>query len=193
MIKSFCLVFGLFLGYGINYAVGAESGMPQLNPEFWMAQIFWLILIFSSLYIILWKIFLPRIMNSIENRKSKVIGDLNEAQKFKENAEKKLKEYNKIIDDAKNEARQIISENKKRLDKDIKNKKQKFLNEIEEELLSVEKEIKNLKKSSISSVNKIAADISSEVIKQLIGSEVNSSNVSAIIEDISKRKIVENQ
>tara|TARA_B100001167_G_C16542606_1_gene199701 strand:+ start:94 stop:492 length:399 start_codon:yes stop_codon:yes gene_type:complete len=132
-------------------------------------------------------------MNSIENRKSKVIGDLNEAQKFKENAEKKLKEYNKIIDDAKNEARQIISENKKRLDKDIKNKKQKFLNEIEEELLSVEKEIKNLKKSSISSVNKIAADISSEVIKQLIGSEVNSSNVSAIIEDISKRKIVENQ
>jgi len=57
MIKSFCLVFGLFLGYGINYAIGAESGMPQLNPEFWMAQIFWLILVFSSLYIILWKIF----------------------------------------------------------------------------------------------------------------------------------------
>ena len=44
------------------------------------------------------------------------------------------------------------------------------------QLLSVEKEIKNLKKSSISSVNKIAADISSEVIKQLIGSEVNSSS-----------------
>jgi len=193
MIKSFCLVFGLFLGYGINYAIGAESGMPQLNPEFWMAQIFWLILVFSSLYIILWKIFLPRIMNSIENRKSKVIGDLNEAQKFKENAEKKLKEYNKVIDDAKNEARKIISENKKKLDKDIKNKKQKFLNEIEEELLGVEKEIQNLKKSSISSVNKIAADISSEVIKQLIGSEVNSSNVSAIIEDISKRKMVENR
>ena len=40
----------------------------------------------------------------------------NEAQKFKENAEKKLKEYNKIIDDAKNEAKKIISENKKKLD-----------------------------------------------------------------------------
>jgi len=193
MMKSFCLAFGFVLGFGIKLAVGAESGMPQLNPEFWAAQIFWLIFIFSSLYIILWKIFLPRIMNSIENRKSKVIGDLNEAQKFKENAEKKLKEYNKIIDDAKNEAKKIISENKKKLDKDIKNKKQKFLNEIKEELLSVENEIQNLKKSSISSVNKIAAEISSEVIKQLIGSEANASNVSAIIEDISKRKMVENQ
>ena len=40
-------------------AIGAESGMPQLNPEFWSAQIFWLILIFTSLYLIIWKIFLP--------------------------------------------------------------------------------------------------------------------------------------
>ena len=40
--------------------------MPQLDPEFWGAQIFWLILIFAILYLIIWKIFLPRITNSIE-------------------------------------------------------------------------------------------------------------------------------
>ena len=55
--------------------------------------------------------------------------------------------------------------------------------------MSVEKEIKSLKKSSISSINKIAVEVSSEVIKQLVGTGVNMSNVSAIIEDISKRKI----
>ena len=66
--------------------------MPQLNPEFWIAQIFWLITIFSSLYLIIWKIFLPKITYSIENRKSKIVNDLNEAQKLKENAEKKLEE-----------------------------------------------------------------------------------------------------
>ena len=31
----------------LNQALGSEAGMPQLNPEFWAAQIFWLILIFS--------------------------------------------------------------------------------------------------------------------------------------------------
>ena len=192
-MKKFNIAWCIALLLCESQAFGAEAGMPQLNPEFWAAQIFWLIVIFVGLYLAIWKIFLPKITYSIENRKSKIVSDLNEAQKLKENAEKKLKEYNKVIDDAKNEARKIISENKKKLDKDIKNKKQKFLNEIEEELLGVEKEIQNLKKSSISSVNKIAADISSEVIKQLIGSEVNSSNVSAIIEDISKRKMVENR
>ena len=191
-MKSFCLACCIVLSFSMKQAFGAEAGMPQLNTEFWTAQIFWLILIFFSLYLILWKIFLPKITNSIENRKSKVIGDLNEAQKFKENAEKKLKEYNEIISNTKNEAKKIIEENKKKLDKDIENKKKKFLNEIEKELLSAENEIRDLKKSSIQNVNKIAVEISSEIIKKIIGSEVNASNASAIIEDISKRKMAEN-
>ena len=191
-MKSFHLACCIVLSFGMEQAFGAEAGMPQLNTEFWTAQIFWLILIFSSLYLILWKTFLPKITNSIENRKSKVIGDLNESQKFKENAEKKLKEYNEIINNTQNEAKKIIVESKKKLDKDIENKKQKFLNEIEKELLSVENEIQDLKKSSIQNVNKIAVEISSEIIKRVIGSEVNASNASAIIEDISKRRMAEN-
>mgnify|MGYP001281865398 CR=1 FL=1 len=87
--------------------------MPQLNTEFWGAQTFWLILIFSVLYIIIWKVFLPRITYSIENRKSKLVNDLDEAQKFKENAEKKLKEYNEIIEKSKKEAKKIIEDKKK--------------------------------------------------------------------------------
>ena len=113
MLKKFFVLINLFQLISFK-AYGAEEGMPQLNPEYWSAQIFWLVLVFFGLYLTIWKIFLPKISNSIENRKSRVIGDLNEAQKFKENAEKKLKEYNKIIDDAKNEARKIISENKKK-------------------------------------------------------------------------------
>ena len=175
-----------------NQTFGAEEGMPQLNPEFWISQIFWLILIFSGLYIVIWKIFFPKITDSIENRKSRIISDLNETQKLKENAEKKLREYNKIIEDTKKEAKKIIEDNKKKLENDIKSKKQKFNEEIEKELMSVEKEIKSLKKSSISAINKIAIEVSSEVIKQLVGTSVNMSNVSAIVEDISKKEVEKN-
>ena len=58
--------------------------------------------------------------------------------------------------------------------------------------MSVEKEIKSLKKSSISNINKIAAEVSYEVIKQLVGTSVNMSNVSAIVEDISKKEVEKN-
>ena len=188
-MKSFQYALCIALSVYANQAFGSETGMPQLNPEFWIAQIFWLILIFSYLYLIIWKIFLPKITYSIENRKSRVVNDLDEAQKHKENAEKKLKEYNEIIENSKKEAKKIIEDSKKKLDRDIERKKQKFNDEIEKELLTAEKEIKDLKKSSISSINNIAAETTAEIIRQIINTEVNKSNVSAIVNDITKREI----
>ena len=189
-MKNFCFALCIALIVYVNQAFGSEAGMPQLNPEFWTAQIFWLILIFSSLYLIIWKIFLPKITYSIENRKSRVINDLDEAQKLKENSEKKLNEYNKIIEESKKEAKKINEDNKKILDRDIKKKKQKINDEIEKELVAAEKEIRDLKKSSISNISNIAAETSSEVIKQIINIEVNKSSVAAIVDDVAKRKMV---
>ena len=171
-----------------NSAYGSNAGMPQLNTEFWISQIFWLTLIFIGLYAVIWKVFLPKITNSIENRKSRVVNDLNETQKLKENAEKKLIEYNKIIEETKKEAKQIIEESKKKLEDDIKNKRKKLNEEIERELMVVEKEIKDLKKSSISNINKISIEISSEVIKKIVGMDTNTSNVAAIVEDVIKKE-----
>ena len=188
-MKNFCFALSTaWVMYG-NQALGSETGMPQLDPEFWTAQIFWLILIFSTLYLIIWKIFLPKITYSIENRKSKVVNDLHEAQKLKENAEKKLNEYNIIIENSKKEAKKIIEDSRKEIDNDIKNKTQKFNDEIKKELMAAEKEIKDLKKSSISNISKIAADTSTEIIKQIINTEMNKSSASAIVNDIVKRKI----
>ena len=188
-MKNFCFALCIALFAYINRAFGSESGMPQLNPEFWTAQIFWLILIFSSLYLIIWKIFLPKITYSIENRKSRIVNDLGEAQKLKDNAEKKLKEYNEIIEKSIKEAKKIIDDSRKKLDRDIENKKQKFNDEIEKELTVTEKKIKDLKKTSTSNIADIAAETSAEIIRQIINTEINKSNVSAIVNDIAKREI----
>ena len=126
-MKNFSFALCIALIICVNHAFGSETGMPQLNPEFWTAQIFWLILIFSSLYLIIWKIFLPRITYSIENRKSRVVNDLNEAQKLKENAERKLREYNEIIENSKKEAKKIIEDNKKKLSRNIVEKNKNLM------------------------------------------------------------------
>ena len=78
---------------------------------------------------------------------------------------------------------------KKKLEVDIENKKKKFSEEIEKELNDAENEIKILKKTSILKVNKIAEEISSEIVKQVIGSNVNMSSVAAIIDDVSKKNM----
>ena len=186
-MKKLCIALCFASVFYVNKSFGAEAGMPQLNPEFWSAQIFWLILIFSTLYLIIWKIFLPKITYSIENRKSRIVNNLDEAQKLKESAEKKLKEYNKIIENSKNEAKKIIDEERKKLDQDIVVKKKNFSSQIEKELASVEKEIKELKKNSLSNISKIASETSAELIKNIISSEVNKSNVAAVVDEIIKK------
>ena len=188
-MKNFFKIFLVLFICDKTNAASSEQGMPQLNPEFWTSQIFWLIITFSILYLIIWKIFLPKITDGIENRKSRIINDLNEAQKIKERAEIKLKEYNEIIENSKKDAKKIMEDAKKKLDKDIEIKKKNFNEEIEKEIIKAEKEIKNLKKNSISNINAIAQEISSEIIKEIVGSEVNKSNVSALVEVISKKNI----
>ena len=186
-MKKLCIALCFASVFYVNISFGSEAGMPQLNPEFWSAQIFWLILIFSTLYLIIWKIFLPKITYSIENRKSRLVNNLDEAQKLKERAEEKLKEYNKIIENSKNEAKKIIDDERKKLDKDIELKKKNFNSQIEKELALVEKEIKDLKKTSLSNISKIASETSAELIKNIINAEVNKSNVTAVVDDIVKR------
>ena len=188
-MKNFRFALCIALLVYTNRAFGSEAGMPQLNPEFWASQIFWLIIIFSSLYLIIWKIFLPKITYSIENRKSRIVNDLDEAQKLKENAEEKLNDYKKIIEKSKKEAKKIIEDSNKKLDRDIEIKKKIYYDEVEKELIAAEKEIKDLKRSSLSNISDIAAEISAEVIKQIINTEVNKSSVSAIVNDITKKEM----
>ena len=175
----------------ITESFAAEEGMPQLNPEYWISQIFWLIIIFASLYISLSKIILPKISKNLEARKSQILDHLDQAEKFKEKTEKKIKEYEKILNESKKEAKIIMSESRKLINQNINKKKDHLKSEIEKEIQKTEDEIKLLKINSINNINKIAIETSSNIVKSIINIDLNKSNASAIVEDISKKNIKE--
>ena len=175
----------------ITESFAAEKGMPQLNPEYWVSQIFWLIIIFVSLYVVLSKLILPKISKNLETRKSQILDNLDQAEKFKEKAEKKTKEYEKILNETKNEAKVIMTESKKLVNQSIRKKRDHLKKEIEKEVHKTEEEIKLFKKNSINNINKIAIETSSNIVKSIINLDLNKSNVSAIVEDISKKNIKE--
>ena len=102
--------------HGDLYA--AEAGMPQLDPKYWASQAFWLILIFTLLYLSISKFFVPKIRNSIDERNSKIKDDLDEAKNLKDMSEKKLKEYESLIVNAKREVHKIYTDSKKKLNND---------------------------------------------------------------------------
>jgi F-type H+-transporting ATPase subunit b len=188
MVRNYLKFIGFFTLLS-GECLGAEGGMPQLNPDYWVSQIFWVILIFGILYVILWRTILPKINENLENRKSQILTDLDDAQKFEDQSKEKLSDYNKILNQAKQEAKKILDGTRTKVNRDIENKKKQFNLEIKKEIEKAEKEIKTLQLSSIKNINKIAIETSSEIVRKILGTEVNASSVSAIVEDISKREI----
>ena len=170
----------------VSIAQSSESGgMPQLNPEFWVSQIFWLILTFGTMFVVLSKLILPKISKNLEKRKSQILENIETAEKQREQSENKIKEYEKLIFESKIEAKNYFSEIRQKVLGDIAKKKQVLDNQIEKELKDVEKEINELKGKAPEKINKIAMETSADLIKHLIGTEVNNSSISAIVEDIS--------
>jgi len=182
---SFYLILFSFLFY--KEAFASDEGMPQLNPEFWISQIFWLTLVFGTLYVLLSKFILPKISNNLETRKSQIVENIGAAEKQREESDQKIKDYENIINEAKIEAKNIFNQVREKISKDINNKKENLKKKISEEIKKSETEILDLKNKSPEKINKIAIETSADLIKQIIGAKVNNSNISAIVEDISKK------
>jgi len=188
MIKKIFFQSIFFNFFFLKEVFAADSGgMPQLKPEFWISQIFWLTLTFGILYIVLSKLILPKISANLELRKSQIQDNIEAAEKQRKDSESKLKEYDDIIFKSKLEAKNIFKDSREKVIKDINNKKETLENQINEEIKKAEKEIEVVKKSAPEKINKIAIEASSELVKKLIGAEINNSSISAIVDDLSKK------
>ena len=60
----------------VNNLFAAEAGMPQLDPTYWISQVFWLTIIFSSIYFLVAKMFIPKIKGNLDARENKIRKDI---------------------------------------------------------------------------------------------------------------------
>jgi len=190
MIKKifFQSIFLSFLFFMEAFA--AESGgMPQLNPEFWISQIFWLTITFGILYVLLSKLILPKISANLEIRKSQILENIEAAEKQREESELKITEYEKIVQNSKKEAKNYFKQAREKVLKDIGLKKESLDKELNKEVQKTEAEIQELRERAPEKINKIAVETSRDLIQQLIGVEVNGSSISAIVDDLSRKKM----
>ena len=184
-MKKFFALLTFLLTWEKNL-YSAEAGMPQLDPEYWPSQVFWLVIIFIIIYILISKIFIPKIKGSIDMREDKIRKDLEEAKTFKEQAELKLKEYNSLMEAAKLDVKKIISKSRQKLNNDMQIKREEIQKKIDGEISNAEKEIKKLKNDSSGKVSLISQDIVSNLVKDIFGEDLNKSSIEATVSQTIK-------
>ena len=166
-----------------------SAGMPQLNPEFWVSQIFWLTITFGFLYVILSKLILPKICANLEIRKSQILENIEAADKQREESELRIVEYEKIVQNSKDQAKNYFKKSREKLLKDINLKKNALDKDLSEEIQKAETQIQEFKNRAPEKINKIAIETSSDLLQKLIGAEINNSSISAIVDDLSRKKM----
>jgi len=181
------LFLSIFLCSAVNAA--EKVGMPQLDTEFWISQIFWLSITFSILFVLLSRLILPKISANLETRKSLILENISTAEKKREESDLKIKEYNEIIERCKHEAKSLTNQAKERLMKDINQKKKSLERDLCSEIQKAEMEIQEFRNKAPEKINKIAVETSTDLLQQLISADVNSSSVSAIVNDLANKKM----
>ena len=147
--------------------------MPQLNPEFFVSQLFWLVVTFSFLFVFLWRVSLPRIGNVLEKRERKITEELTEAKELQAEASKIQEEIENQLKQARTDSSEMIKSSTIAL----QDKAQTELKKLDKELeAKIDESAKAIDKSKSESVSQIQEQI--HEITKLTLSKVAAFNVS---------------
>ena len=127
--------------------------MPQLNPEFFISQLFWLFVFFSFLFIFLWRISLPRIATVLEKRQNLINDNLAVAKELQEKAQGIEKDINSEISKAKQTNNDQIKDTILTLQNEMTSKLKSLDTELEDKIARSEKEIIKNRDEEIKNIN----------------------------------------
>ena len=85
--------------------------MPQLEQiATYPSQVFWLVVTFMVLFVIMWRIAVPRISDALEARQQRIDDNLERAAEIKKEAEAAIEAYEQSLAEARSEAQSAIAE-----------------------------------------------------------------------------------
>jgi len=151
--------------------------MPQLNPEFFVSQLFWLIVTFSFLLFFLWKISLPRISRVLEKREKKINEDIETAKKLQTEAEQIQNEIDRQLSSAQDHVSNIIKESALKLKKSTTEELTKIDNELSKKINESSVIIKNNKKDAINKISNQILEITKLTLSKLSSVPINDKEI----------------
>ena len=162
---------------------GAEAGgagMPQLNPDYFSNQIFWLLVTLVVIYFILSRVALPRIASVLAERQGTITNDIAAAEELKQRAKEAEAAYEKALSDARAEAAKIVDDTKAEIQAKLDVEMQKADAEIAAQTAESEKAIAEIQAGATDAVKAVAKDTAKEIVAAL-GGKADARSISAAV------------
>ena len=159
-----------------------EGGLPQMNPEHFASQIFWLVITFGLLFVLLSKVTLPKIASGLTARKDRIDGDLSAAERSKKDASDALAAYEAALAQARGKALAMADENRKRIVGEIEGLKNAADAKAQEAMSKAEARIAAQRTSAEGNIRNAAAEAAASIVERLLGVGVSSDEAAAAVD-----------
>jgi len=166
---------------------GHKEPFPPFNGETFASQLFWLAICFVFLFVMMWKVALPRIGAIIDIRQKRIEGDLAEAAKLKQDSDAAVAAYEKALADARNRAQAIANETRDKQAAATEQSRKTLEDQLNVKLANAEKSIATTKTAAMANVQTIATDAAKAIVERLIGTAPSDQSVAAAVASALKR------
>ena len=182
---------GLFLSlyFYLGKCLFAADGMPQFNADSFPSQLFWLLITFLILYLVLYFIILPRIRDNLRLRRNKISNDIERAELIKVKIENITAEYEEKIEKAKVRANETIKNAYEKATLEFSSQLSVTKKRISQKINEAETEIVEYKKSITDQVANMSQEISSILLKKVLGKSLDKEDINFIKKQISTIKV----
>lgn len=162
--------------------------MPQLNPDFFSMQIFWVAVTFVLLLVLMSKVALPQLAKVIEDRAARIDGDIAAAKAARDAAEALMVATEKNLATARASAQDVMKAAQDAADADAKRREQESTQRLAAEANAAEARILAAKQSALENVRQIATEVASAATAKLIGAAASDSEVSGAIDQTLRER-----
>src|SRR5262245_51089476 len=173
---------------GTEKAGQPEGGLPQLKPEHFAGQIFWLAIAFGLLFILLSRVTLPKISGTLAARKSHIDGDLGAAEAAKKNASNALAEYEAALAQARGRALSLADENRKRIMTELEAKKRAADADAHSAMGKAETRIAAERTRAEANIRSASAEAAASIVERLLGVPISAEEAAKAVDAYRSQK-----
>ena len=159
----------------------ASGGLPQLEMQHWAGQIVWLLLIFVVLYILLSKVFLPRLRAVRDERAGTIAGAVDAARQVQAEAATQADAAKAEVAKARADARATAAAAKARVTEEANARQAAEDAGVNARIAEAETAIGKTRDAAMANVSTIASDTARAMVERLTGKAATAAEADAAV------------
>lgn len=161
--------------------------MPQLEQlATFPSQIFWLFLTFATLFLVMWKIAVPRISEVLESRQKRIDDNLDKADASKQEAEAVIEAYESSMAEARAKAQSLVADTAAEIATKAADEEAKLAEQLQAKLAESEKAIDAAREKALAGVRETAIEVAVAATEKLLGDAPDRAAVEKAVDDAMK-------